>query len=232
MIGAVGGAFALALLMGASGVEQKLKYPSPSELALSPDGHWLFAVCEGTSEVVIIDTAANKIAGRVPVGRVPRGIALSADGKRAWVANSWDDTVTEIDVEARTAGRKLPSGFEPTGVAADRAGETLYIANRLSNDISIVNLTKPAMKPIACLGAAAPATWRCRPMAARVYSTHVYPNIGKHRTPAVSEITEVDAKTPCRREPRVAARFGRVSSMSRCRTMGGWALPRRFVRTI
>jgi YVTN family beta-propeller protein len=193
MIGAVGGAFALALLMGASGVEQKLKYPSPSELALSPDGHWLFAVCEGTNEVVIIDTAANRIVGRVPVGRVPRGIALSADGKRAWVANSWDDTVTEIDVDARTAGRKLPTGFEPTGVVADRAGETLYIANRLSNDISIVNLTS-GNEAYRLPGGRGASYMAMSPDGGRVYSTHVYPNIGKHRTPAVSEITEVDAK--------------------------------------
>ncbi|MGA2183846.1 MAG: beta-propeller fold lactonase family protein [Bryobacteraceae bacterium] len=184
---------ALVLLMGASDAEKKLKYPSPSELALSPDGRWLFAVCEGTNEVVVIDTVAKKIAGRVPVGRVPRGIALSADGKRAWVANSWDDTVTEIDVEARTAGRKLPTGFEPTGVVADRAGEKLYIANRLSNDISIVNLQtgKEDYRLVAGRGA---SYVTMSPDGGRVYSTHVYPNIGKHRTAPVSEITEVDAR--------------------------------------
>ena len=193
MFGAVAGAFALVLLLGASGAEQKLKYPSPSELALSPDGHWLFAVCEGTNEVVIIDTAANKIAGRVPVGRVPRGIALSAGGKRAWVANSWDDTVTELDVEARTAGRKLPTGFEPTGIVADRAGENLYIANRLSNDISIVNLTS-GKEDYRLPGGRGTSYMAISPDGGRVYSTHVYPNIGKHRTPAVSEITEVDVR--------------------------------------
>jgi YVTN family beta-propeller protein len=88
------GLLALVLLTGASNVEPKVNYPSPSELALSPDGRLLLAVCEGTNEVVVVDTATNKVAGRVPVGRVPRGISLSADGKRAWVANSWDDTVT------------------------------------------------------------------------------------------------------------------------------------------
>jgi len=187
------GLFALLLLLGASGTEQKLKYPSPSELALSSDGRWLFAVCEGTNQVVIIDTAANKIAGRVPVGRVPRGIALSTDGKRAWVANSWDDTVTEIDVEARTASRKLPTGFEPTGVVADRAGETLYIANRLSSDISIVNL-QTGKEDYRLPGGRGASYMAISPDGGRVYSTHIYPNIGKHRTPPLSEITEVDAR--------------------------------------
>jgi YVTN family beta-propeller protein len=184
---------ALALLTCASGAEQKLHYPSPSELALSADGRWLLAACEGTNEVVVIDTAAKSIAGRVPVGRVPRGIALSSDGGRAWVADSWDDTITEIDVAARTAGRKLPTGFEPTGVVADPAGETLYIANRLTNDISIVNLKtgKEDYRLPAGRGASYVAM---SPDGGRVYSTHVYPNIGKHRTPPLSEITEVDAR--------------------------------------
>ncbi|MGA2259445.1 MAG: beta-propeller fold lactonase family protein, partial [Thermoguttaceae bacterium] len=133
------GVLALALLLSASDGQQKVRYSSPSELALSADGRWLFVVCEGTDEVVVVDTVVNQIAGRIPVGRVPRGIALSSDGRRAWVANSWDDTVTEIDIAARTAGRTLPTGFEPTGLVADRAGETLYIANRLSSDLSVVN---------------------------------------------------------------------------------------------
>jgi YVTN family beta-propeller protein len=193
VFGSVAGVLGVALLLGSSGAAQKLKYPSPSELALSPDGHRLFAVCEGTNEVVIIDTAANKIAGRVPVGRVPRGIALSADGKRAWVANSWDDTVTEIDVEGRTAGRKLPTGLEPTGIVADRAGETLYIANRLSNDISIVNL-QTGKEDYRLPGGRGASYMAISPDSGRVYSTHVYPNIGKHRTPSLSEITEVDAR--------------------------------------
>jgi YVTN family beta-propeller protein len=187
------GVLALTLLLGASDGEHRSKYPSPSELALSADGRWLFAVCEGTNEVAVIDTAARSIAGRVPVGRVPRGIALSADGKRAWVADSWDDTVTEIDLEARTAGRKLPTGFEPTGVVADRAGETLYIANRISNDISIVNL-KSGREDYRLVAGRGASYMAMSPDGGRVYSTPVYPNIGKHRTPPVSEITEVDAR--------------------------------------
>jgi len=186
------GLFALVFLMGASDAGQKAKYPSPSELALSPDGRWLFAVCEGTNEVAIIDTATKKVEARVPVGRVPRGIALSGDGKRAWVANSWDDTVTEINTTARTAGRTLPTGFEPTGVVVDHAGETLYVANRISNDVSIVNLQsgKEDYRLVAGRGASYVAM---SPDGEHVYATPIYPNIGKHRTAPLSEITEISA---------------------------------------
>ena len=187
------GVLALLLFTGASQDEHRVKYPSPSELALSSDGRWLFAVCEGTNEVVIVDTATQRIAERVPVGRVPRGITLSADGKRAWVANSWDDSVSEIDLATRTVSRTLPAGYEPTGVVTDGAGESLYVTNRLSNDISIVNLKsgKEDQRLLAGRGASYAAL---SPDGATMYATHIYPNVGRFRTLPVSEITEVDTQ--------------------------------------
>ena len=171
----------------------KTLYPSPSEIALSADGRTLFAVCEGTNEVAIVDTASARIVARIPVGRVPRGIALSADGKRAWVANSWDDTVSEIDLAARHVTRTLPTGFEPGGVAVDRAAETLYVANRIGNDISLLNLQtgKEDSRLLAGRGA---NNLVLSPDGARIYSTHIYPNIGAFRTPPRSEITELDTR--------------------------------------
>ena len=168
-------------------------YPSPSELALSSDGRSLVVVCEGTNEVVIVDTATRQITARIPVGRVPRGIALSADGKRAWVSNSWDDTVSEIDLAAHGVARTLPTGFEPGGLVADHSAETLYVTNRISNDISVDNLKtgKEDYRLVAGRGASNVAL---SPDGARVYATHVYPNIGKFRTAPMSEITEVDTR--------------------------------------
>src|SRR5690348_11541371 len=76
------------------------RYPSPVDLALSPDGARLYIVCEGTDELVVADTATFGVVARVRVGHVPRGIALSTDGKRIYVTNSWADSVSEIKAEA------------------------------------------------------------------------------------------------------------------------------------
>ena len=113
------------------------RYPSPDDMALSPDGKRLYVVCGGTDELVVVDRLAKAITARIPVGRVPRGVAVS--GSRIYVTNSWSDTVSEIDAATLRVIRTLPAGFEPTGVAVGPQGNSLYIANRLGNDVAAVS---------------------------------------------------------------------------------------------
>src|ERR1035441_9065312 len=98
------------LLFGQSAPETAHRYPSPDDMVVSPDGHRLYVVCSGTDELLAVDTAAKSVAGRVPVGRVPRGVAMTPDGKRLYVTNSWSDTVTEIDAATLKVLRTLPAG--------------------------------------------------------------------------------------------------------------------------
>jgi len=168
-----------------------LRYPSPDDLALSSDGRQLYVVCSGTDELVVIDRGSRTIAGRVPVGRVPRGIAVTPDGSRIYVANSWSDTVSEIDAVSLRVLRNLPAGFEPTGVAVDGRGEFLYAANRLGGDISVIDLQSG--KDVRRLLAGRGASWITRSAdGSRIYVTHIYPNRGAFRSPPESEITEID----------------------------------------
>ena len=177
------------------------RYPSPDDMVVSPDGHRLYVVCSGTDELVAVDTAAKSVAGRVAVGRMPRGVAMTPDGKRLYVTNSWSDTVTEIDAATMKALRTLPAGFEPTGAATDGHG-TLYVANRIGNDVSVIDLQsgQDAKRLEAGRGASYVAATAD---GARVYVTHIYPNAAKWRTTPESEITEIGTE-----HQTVAARIG------------------------
>jgi len=168
-----------------------VRYPSPDDMSLSADGKRLYVVCGGTDELLVIDRASKKIAGRVPVGRLPRGIAVSPDGSRIYVANSWSDNVSEIDAVSLRALRSLPAGFEPTGVAVDGRGEFLYAGNRLSGDVSVIDLKTG--QDVRRLIAGRGASWMARSTdGSRIYATHIYPNQGKFRSQPESEITEID----------------------------------------
>ena len=165
------------------------RYPSPDDMALSPDGKRLYVVCGGTDELVVVDRLAKSVAARIAVGRVPRGVAVS--GSRIYVTNSWSDTVSEIDAATLRVIRTLPAGFEPTGVAAGPRGNSLYVANRLGNDVAIIDTNSgvDARRLVAGRG----ASWEAAsPDGSRVYVAHIYPNPGPFRTEPESEITAID----------------------------------------
>jgi YVTN family beta-propeller protein len=166
-------------------------YPSPIDVALSPDGSRLYVVCEGTGELVVADPAKLTTIARIKVGRVPRGIALNHDGSRVYVTNSSVDTVSEIDTGTLTVTRSLTAGFEPSGVTLDASGQVLYVANRISNDVSVIDLqTGTEIKRLAAgRGASNVAA-----IGSHVYVTHIYPNPGKFRSTSESEITEIDTE--------------------------------------
>jgi YVTN family beta-propeller protein len=169
----------------------EVRYPSPVELALSPDGARLYILCQGTDEVAVADTRTHAILCRIPVGRVPKSLSWGPGGKRLYVANSWSDTVSEIDAATAQVIRALPAGFEPNAAIADRQGRFLYVANRIGNDVSVVDLAsgQEVKRLVAGRGASYLAL---SPDGSRIYCTHVYPQPGGFRAPLESEMTIID----------------------------------------
>lgn len=167
----------------ASYTQEDAHYLSPSELAFSPDGRWLYAVCEQGNLLLVIDPSGRTPRRSVAVGRLPRDLAVSPDGKRIYVSNSWDDTISVIDAASLQVAGLWHTGMEPYGIALDRSGQKLYVANRISNDVSVIDTTtgKQRARITAGLGA---SYLTLSPDGTRIYCTQVYPQIGKDRTPS------------------------------------------------
>ena len=183
-------ACAMALASRATG-PPATRYPSPIELAITPDGSRLYALCDGTDEVVTYDLRSGTILRRIRVGRVPKGMTLASNGKRLYVANSWSDNVSEVDTTSLEVVRTLPAGFEPNAVITDRAQRLLFVANRISNDVSVVDL-ETGLETKRLLAGRGASYLALSPDGSRVYCTHIYPKIGKFRARPESEITVVD----------------------------------------
>ena len=179
---------------GVKSANQESRYLSPGEMAISPDGRRLYVVCEKSDELRVVDTQSGKLVKRIAVGHVPRGLSLSADGKQVYVANSWTDTISVIDAEKLETVRSLATGFEPISVVADRRGETLYVADRLSGAISVIDL-RSGKETKRLVGGRGASYLALSSDGTRLYCTHIYPNIGAHRTPPQSEITVIDTVT-------------------------------------
>lgn len=183
------------ILVGLLGVAAKppdeTRYLSPNELAMSPDGRTLYALCEKSDELLVVDTTTSSVVKRVPVGHVPRGLWVSADGAQIYVTDSWNDKVSVIDAQRLEAVRTIATGFEPTGVVADGAGKTLYVANRLSNDVSVIDIQSG--QEIKRLAAGRGASYLAlSPHGSKIFCTHIYPRLNAFRAPPESEITVID----------------------------------------
>ena len=190
----IGLLLAAVLVIGAWSAGEDARYLNPVEMALSADGRSLYVVCEKSDELRVVDIASGKVIKQIAVGHVPTGISLSPDGKQIYVANSWSDNVSVIDTSTLSVARIVPAGFEPISAISDREGRTLYTANRLSNDISVIDLQSG--KEIKRLVAGRGASYlTLSPDGKQIYCTHIYPNIGKFRTPPESEITVIDTAT-------------------------------------
>ncbi len=167
------------------------RYLSPGDLITSPDGRWLYVVCERSDELRVVDTRTGDVTKTIAVGHVPRGVSLSPDGKQIYVANSWTDKISVIDAEKLEVVREIHAGFEPSAVVADASGKTLYTANRVGNDVSVIDLQtgQERKRLLAGRGASNLAF-----VNDRVYVTHVFPNVGEFRKPPKSEITVIDTQ--------------------------------------
>jgi YVTN family beta-propeller protein len=190
----IGLLLAAVLGIGAWSAGEDARYLNPVEMAQSADGRSLYVVCEKSDELRVVDIASGKVIKQIAVGHVPTGISLSPDGKQIYVANSWSDNVSVIDTSTLSVARSVPAGFEPISAVSDLEGRTLYTANRLSNDISVIDLAsgKETKRLVAGRGA---SYLTLSPDGKQIYCTHIYPNIGKFRTPPESEITVIDTAT-------------------------------------
>lgn len=125
--------------------------PAPNQLAVTPDGKYVYLpVADGTYQV--IDTAKAEIIDRIHTGGRPHNTLCSADGKRMYLApmaNSPRDNpkaVTIVDVDSRKVIGKMEFSDAVRPVALTR-DEKRFFAN-LDNLIGLEVADIPSRKMI------------------------------------------------------------------------------------
>ncbi len=107
----------------------------------SPDGRYMIATCEFSSELIKVDVAAQKVIGRIklfPKG-APQDCRLSPDGKVFYVANMDSNGVHVIDGNAFKQIEFIKTGKGAHGEYFSRDGKYMYISNRGEGTISILD---------------------------------------------------------------------------------------------
>jgi YVTN family beta-propeller protein len=167
-------------------------------LAISPDGARLYVIT-WTQDVLVIDTAARKVAATVRAGKVGSGavgLAMSADGKRLYVGNTNTYNVSMIDTATRQVVATAHTSSNPGYVALSPDSQRVYVASRERSSITIldaVTLQYVATIPVDAL----PEEMVASPDGKWVYLTHatVEAAYASHATVDAKEVDVIDTAT-------------------------------------
>jgi DNA-binding beta-propeller fold protein YncE len=93
-------------------------YPSPQELAFSPDGKTIAVSDEGLNRVLLMDRATRRILQSVPVEGTPRGLAWETTNS-LWVCEYDAGSLANVDAAQGRVIRRLTVGPKPYDVKVD-----------------------------------------------------------------------------------------------------------------
>jgi YVTN family beta-propeller protein len=107
----------------------------------SADGRYFIATCEFSGDLVKVDTAAQRVAGRLhlPGHAMPQDIKISPDGHTWYVADMQTSGLWIIDGDRLTVRTFLPTGDGAHGLYPSRDSRYLYIANRGEGSVSVLD---------------------------------------------------------------------------------------------
>jgi YVTN family beta-propeller protein len=160
-------------LAGIAGALALLAGLGTSAAAAGPAAHGerLYVSDERGGFVVIVDPQKERVLGRIPVGKRPRGIVISPDGKRLYVALTGSpaagpgvdesklpppdhryDGIGVIDLASERLIHTYPSGIDPETFALSHDGQVLYVSNEDSGQLTALDVTKGSLKVTVPVG--------------------------------------------------------------------------------
>lgn len=112
---------------------------NPTDLAISPDGRFLYAVNSGTNDVSVIDAWMFSEMGRIRVGMSPQKVSISPDGSRVFVTNKASDSVSIINGTSQAVIGTIPVGRNPVGIACSSLNDRVYVGCTGTGNLTILD---------------------------------------------------------------------------------------------
>lgn len=115
---------------------------SPSGMQMSPDGKLLFIPCLSTNELVVVDTSANLVKTRVPVGQRPDAVLYVNPLNDVVISNRYSSFLSVISGEDLVSGQKIElpgNGGAMVQIPGEKVPK-LLVADAFKPKIYVVNL--------------------------------------------------------------------------------------------
>lgn len=114
----------------------------PRRIALQSDGRHLWVGLDGAAFVVVIDTATNQLAAKIPVGRGLHTIAFTPDSRYTLITNSESDSVSIVDTTKWTMSREISAGKTPVSVIVSPESGRAYVATLNDSRLAVIDMAK------------------------------------------------------------------------------------------
>ncbi len=112
----------------------------PSAVTAAADREHVFVACRDADQVLVVEVASGKVAGKIPVPATPTAMALCPEGTTLYVTCAAPaSTVALIDVEKRSVTGTIPAGHTATGIAVAPDNSRLYVCNRFNNEVAVID---------------------------------------------------------------------------------------------
>ena len=90
----------------------------PGQVAVSPDGYYIFSANQVTNTITIVDALTLKVLKTLHVGRWAHGLGFAVNGRSLLITNEEDSTVTVVDLHDLEVTKTIKTGLGPNGIAA------------------------------------------------------------------------------------------------------------------
>ena len=114
----------------------------PQDIKLSPDGQRFYIADSDQGGLWVLDGAATKVIGQIPLAAGTHGIYPSRDGTKLYVSNRIAGSVSVLDPKTGTveATWPIPHGSpDMGGVTAD--GSQLWLSGRYNREVYVLSTT-------------------------------------------------------------------------------------------
>lgn len=103
-----------------------IAFADTRNLAVTPDGRYLYAVNSTVGTVTVVDTALRTVVTTIVLGGSPIGVAFTPTGDRAYVTDA-GGTVTVVDVATHTPAGTIPVTAITTGYGGGFLGPLVIV---------------------------------------------------------------------------------------------------------
>jgi YVTN family beta-propeller protein len=126
----------------------------PEAIDVSPDGKEVWAGLNAEGAVDVIDTATNKVSGKVNLGGRPYRVRFSPDGKLVYATMPNTKEIIVVDSGTKKETRRIKLESVPLGIVFSKDGKTAFVSAVENDFVLKIDLDKGEVTGRAASGTA------------------------------------------------------------------------------